>query len=124
MVPGIPPGISNAPEGTGSGFPSQADDFLQLSLDFNQYLAPHPAATFVMRVKDTAVFPFHRGDLLVIDRSLSPRVGGYVVAAVDGDLMLCRVDPRGLISLHGKRPAGEDVEVWGVITRVLRDVLP
>jgi DNA polymerase V len=34
-----------------AGFPSPADDYLEIKLDLNKYLIQHPTATFYVRVK-------------------------------------------------------------------------
>ncbi len=34
-----------------AGFPSPADDYLELTLDLNEYLIKHPAATFMVRAQ-------------------------------------------------------------------------
>jgi DNA polymerase V len=50
------------------------------------------------------------GDLLVIDRSLSPSFGSIVIAVRDGDLRIERFN----------RPAiDEDLELWGVVTHTI-----
>ena len=54
-----------------AGFPSPAADFEENSLDLNELLIKHPAATYFFRVagdsmKNAGIFS---GDLLIIDRS-------------------------------------------------------
>ena len=80
-----------------AGFPSPADDHLQRPLDFNPLLAPRPATTFVVRVMGESMREagVHDGDLIVIDRSLSPRDGDIVVACVEGELCVKRLRRHG-----------------------------
>jgi DNA polymerase V len=53
-----------------AGFPSPADDYIEGSLDLNQHLVKHPAATFFVRVSgqslDNTKFceEYYVGDLL------------------------------------------------------------
>ena len=62
--------------GISAGFPSPAMDFIDLTIDMNRHLIKHPSATFYGRVKghsmkDVGIFD---GDLLVIDKSLEPKM--------------------------------------------------
>ena len=55
-----------------AGFPSPADDYLELPLDLNKYLIRNPSSTFFVRVagesmKDAGI---NDGDLLVVDKSV------------------------------------------------------
>ena len=57
-----------------AGFPSPADDHLERSIDLNEELIQHPAATFFVRVKGESMHDagIQSGDILVVDRSLAP----------------------------------------------------
>ena len=68
------------------GFPSPASDYLEGRLDLNAHSVTHPAATFYLRAEGESmtgvgIFP---GDLLVVDKSLTPRHGDVVIALLDG----------------------------------------
>ncbi|WP_421275616.1 translesion error-prone DNA polymerase V autoproteolytic subunit [Aeromonas veronii] len=68
------------------GFPSPASDYLEGKLDLNTHCVAHPAATFYLRAEGESmtgvgIFP---GDLLVVDKSLTPRHGDVVIALLDG----------------------------------------
>lgn len=63
------------------GFPSPASDYLEGKLDLNTHCVSHPAATFYLRAEGESmtgvgIFP---GDLLVVDKSLTPRHGDVVM---------------------------------------------
>lgn len=82
--------------GVQAGFPSPADDYIDKSLDLNEYLIKHPAATFYCRVvgesmKEVGIF---EGDILIVDRSLEPRHGDVVLAVLDGELTCKILDAR------------------------------
>ncbi|MGA0032216.1 MAG: LexA family protein, partial [Burkholderiales bacterium] len=90
----------------------------------------HPEATFFMRVKGDSMTGagIHDGDLLVVDRSLEPASGRVVVAALDGELTVKRLQRRqGRITLKSENPAypaitvGEDrdLQIWGVVAYVV-----
>ena len=70
-----------------AGFPSPAEQYLEPQLDLNELLVKRPAATYFVRVQGDSMTGrgIHDGDLLVVDRSLDPRDGDVVIAAIDGD---------------------------------------
>ena len=71
-----------------AGFPSPADDHMEGKLDLNTHLVKHPTATFFVKASGDSMLGagIHDGDILVVDRSLEPRKGKVVIAAVDGQL--------------------------------------
>jgi DNA polymerase V len=112
-----------------AGFPSPADEYLEKTIDFNQFLVQHPAATFCMRVSGSSMTgaSINDGDILVIDRSLEPTNNRIVVAAVDGDLTVKRLNKSGnKILLMPENPEYQPLEIkdssfeiWGVVTFVI-----
>jgi DNA polymerase V len=73
--------------GISAGFPSPADDFIELTIDLNKHLIKHKDSTFFAKVKghsmkDAGIFD---GDLLVIDKSLSPEDGKIAICHIDGE---------------------------------------
>ncbi len=75
-----------------AGFPSPADDYMDRSLDLNQYLIEHPAATYLARAKgdsmqDCGIFD---GDLLIIDRSRDACHNDIIIAVLNGQLA-CKI---------------------------------
>ena len=76
-----------------AGFPSPADDYVERSLDLNEELIRHPAATYFLRAGGCSMqgAGIHDGDLLVVDRSIDAEVGMVVVAVVDGDFTVKRL---------------------------------
>ncbi|MBU2709378.1 translesion error-prone DNA polymerase V autoproteolytic subunit [Zooshikella marina] len=71
-----------------AGFPSPADDYMEKELNLHELMVKHPAATFFFRASGDSMIHagINNGDILVIDRSLTPRSGNIIVAEVDGDL--------------------------------------
>lgn len=61
--------------GLRAGFPSPADDFLEVRIDFNEEYIKNKDATFYAKVKGSSMknAGIFDGDLLVIDRSLEPQ---------------------------------------------------
>lgn len=75
-----------------AGFPSPAEQYLEPTLDLNELLVKRPAATFFVRVKGDSMIEegIREGDLLVVDRSISPASGDVIIAAVDGEFTVKR----------------------------------
>ena len=67
-----------------AGFPSPADDYLELPLDLNEHVIQHPAATYYVRAQGDSMLRLgiHNGDLLVVDRALEAVHGDVVIAAL------------------------------------------
>jgi DNA polymerase V len=116
-----------------AGYPSPADDDLDGSLDLNQHLITHPTATFFVRVAGESMREagIHSGDVLIVDRALTPRDGSVVIAVVNGELTVKRLAKRqGQLVLMPENqyypplPITETTafEVWGVVTYVIHRV--
>ncbi|STX52421.1 SOS (error prone) mutagenesis protein UmuD (RumA) [Legionella busanensis] len=117
-----------------AGFPSPADDYLESSLDLNEYLIKHPAATFMVRaqgdsMKDAGI---QNGDLLIVDRSIEATHGKVVIAALNGELTVKRLSCRnGRVCLIPANPSYSPIDIteetvlviWGVVTHVIHQTL-
>ena len=115
-----------------AGFPSPADDFIERSLDLNEQLVANPIATFFVRASGHSMggAGIHDGDLLVVDRSLTPTSGNIVVAIIDGGFTVKRLAKHGMRASLLPDPSGEDQDaykpieitietdaiIWGVVT--------
>jgi DNA polymerase V len=113
-----------------AGFPSPAEDYAEGPLDLNRYLIHHPAATFFVRVKGDSMTGagIFSGDLLIVDRALTPTSGSIVIAVVNGDLTVKRFhQAKGRITLLSENPAycpieidhDTDFAIWGVVTKAI-----
>ena len=116
-----------------AGYPSPADDYLDGSLDLNQHLITHPAATFFVRVAGESMQEagIHAGDVLIVDRALPPSDGRVVIAVVNGELTVKRLSTRhGTLMLlpenhqYPPLPITDTTafEVLGVVTYVIHRV--
>lgn len=116
-----------------AGFPSPANDYLGKTLDLNEYLIKHPAATYFVRVEGSSMIDagINSGDLLIVDRAIEPRDGSIVVAAINGDFTVKRVKSHSgglyLVSENTsfspiKITEDMDFEIWGVVTHAIHDV--
>ena len=113
-----------------AGFPSPAGDYLEKQIDLNDELISNKAATFLVRVsgrsmEDANIFD---GDVLIIDRSLEPKNQAIIVAVIDGDFTVKRLEYKGdkvwlipentdftPIDVSGN----ESFRVWGVVTYII-----
>ncbi|MBL6797370.1 DNA polymerase V/ subunit D [Synechococcus sp. PROS-7-1] len=119
-----------AGERVAAGFPSPADDYVEVGIDLNDQLIRHPTSTFFLRVSGDSMTGagIHDGDLLVVDRSLDPRPGRVVVAVLDGGFTLKRLARhRGRLRLEAANPdyppleleGCGDMQIWGVAIHVI-----
>lgn len=113
-----------------AGFPSPADDHLDRELNLNELLIEHPAATFFARASGNSMEPagIFDGDLLIVDRSLKPKDGRVVVAALNGEMTVKRLRYYGTKTfLDADNKAYKPIEItefcelifWGVVTNVV-----
>ncbi len=133
LVPVTNAGRPLLPLGAGraaAGFPSPASDHIDQCLDLTEYLMLHPEATFFLRVKGDSMTGagIHHGDLLIVDRSLEAASGRVVVAVLNGELTVKRLQrSRGRITLRSENPAypdiavedGQELQIWGVVAHVV-----
>ena len=118
-----------------AGFPSPATDHLEGLFDLNRLLFRHPDATYLVRVsgESMAGAEIHAGDLLAVDKHLEADHGHVVVAVVDGDCTVKRLERRGeawwLVPANpAYRPyeirEADQLHIWGVVTHVVHELLP
>lgn len=119
--------------GVRAGFPSPSQDYLEKSLDLNSELIHNPAATFYCKVVGDSMIDagIRPGDLLVVDRSVTPQSGNLAICVLNGeftvkeldlsqrDCNLIRLIPRNdHYSVIEVRPT-DQFEVWGVVTYII-----
>lgn len=116
-----------------AGFPSPADDYVAESLDLNEHLMPRKEASYLLTVSGDSMIGvgIHNGDILVVDRSLTPVNGKVVIAILDGQFTVKTLEKqRGKIRLLPANPDFEPIElkdeqelqVWGVVTKVIHSL--
>lgn len=122
--------------GIQAGFPSPAQDYIDKSLDFNKELIQHPSSTFYAKVVGNSMINagISEGDIMVIDRSLTPEQDDIVVALLNGEYTVKYLD---LSERKKKRiwlkPANPDYSpikvtpadnfvIWGVVTKVIKNL--
>jgi len=119
--------------GISAGFPSPADDFLDISIDLNKEFVKNPSTTFYGRVKGDSMINagLSNGDLLIIDKSLEPVNAKIAVCFIDGEFTVKRIkiekDIVWLVAENEKyQPikvtAENDFIIWGIVTTVIKKV--
>lgn len=117
--------------GISAGFPSPALDFADMRIDLNRHLIKHPEATYFGRVsgqsmKDVGI---DDGDLLIIDKSITPSDGKIAVCFINGEYTLKRLKvtskgvwlvPENAAYSAIKVEEGSEFLVWGVVTNVVK----
>ena len=112
----------------GAGFPSPATDYVEDDIDLNSHLIKNSASTFIIRVKGRSMtnVGIYDGDILIVDKSISPKNFSTVVANINGDLVVkSLIKENGNIFLSSGSKKFEDkikllenpeVCIWGVVT--------
>ena len=115
------------------GFPSPARDFTEGTIDLNEELIPRPNSTFIVRARGDSMIGsgIYPGDLLIVDRSLSPRHGSVIIAVLDGELSVKSLKlENDQVTLSSSNPNYSDVivseemdfTIWGVCTNVVHSL--
>ncbi len=118
-------------ESVAAGFPSPAAGENNEALDLNQLCVRHPAATYFVRARGESMLGagIADGDILVVDRSERARSGDIIIAALNGEFTVKRLEMRGeCVRLLPENPAyapivitpGMDAEFFGVVTSVVK----
>ena len=122
--------------GIQAGFPSPAQDYIDKSLDFNKELIQHPSSTFYAKVVGNSMINagIAEGDIMVIDRSLTPEQDDIVVALLNGEYTVKYLDlserKKKRIWLKPANPEFNPIKVtptdsfviWGVVTKVIKNL--
>jgi SOS response UmuD protein. Serine peptidase. MEROPS family S24 len=112
------------------GFPSPAQDYVERRIDLNGLMIQHPSATyFVKSAGDSMVDAgIGEGDLLVVDSSLRAVHGSIVIAAVDGEFTVKRLQLHPIVMLKAENRAyapiiigsEDNLEIFGVVTYIVK----
>jgi len=109
-----------------AGFPSPADDHTEENIDLNEHLISNPFSTFFLRVKGDSMINagIKDKDLIIVDKSLTPRPGNIIIAMIDGEFTIKRISIKNkelyLKSENHNYPDFKfknhiDVQIWGVV---------
>ena len=118
-------------QGISAGFPSPADDFKEIRISLDKELVKNQESTFYARVSGDSMLGagIDDGDLLVIDKSLSPENGKIAVCFIDGDFTVKRiVKEKGKLYLKAENKKYKSMElsgeseliIWGIVEYVIK----
>ena len=110
-----------------TGFGAAADDYAERGIDLNEQLIRNKPATFFFRMSGDAMMEsgIYDRDILIVDRSIHAANGKVVIAAVNGELLVRRLEKTinkiRLLADNRKFNAMEvqneqDFSIWGVVT--------
>ena len=112
-----------------AGFPSPAEEELRDTLNLDEYLIRRPEATYMLTVTGDSMIDagIQPGDMVLVERGLTPKGGDIVVAHVDDEWTLkyyskdkdgVRLDPANK-KYQTIRPT-RSLELGGVVRAVIR----
>ena len=113
--------------GIAAGFPSPAQDYIDLKIDLNKELIDNPSSTFYARVKGSSMIDagISDGDILVIDKSLEPHNGDTAVCYIDGEFTIkfIKIEPDAVFLIPAnpdflpiKVTDNNNFCIWGIVT--------
>ena len=115
----------------GAGFPSPATDYVEDDIDLNAHLIKNIPSTFLIRVqgKSMSCIGIQDGDLLVVDKSLSPKNFSTVIANVNEELVVksfIKEKEQSFLTSGSKKIEDKinlienpEISIWGVVTYVI-----
>ena len=113
-----------------AGFPSPADDFIEMEINIQDYIVKNKEATFCVKVEGTSMTKagINTGDIMIVDRSLNPKHNDIVLAVIDGEFTVKRLavnnesiylmpenDSFSPIQINESM----DFQIWGIITHII-----
>lgn len=123
----------NIPTANATGFGAAADDYMERGIDLNEQLIRNKPATFFFRMNSDAMTDagIFSGDVLIVDRSIRAVNGKVIVAILNGELLVRRlqVHIKGVtLAAENKRYNNIQVDefsnyaVWGVVVHSIRTI--
>ncbi len=120
-------------QGISAGFPSPADDFKEIRISLDRELVKNSESTFYARVSGDSMIDagLDDGDLLIIDRSLSPENGKIAICFIDGDFTVKRIKKdKNKLHLVPENKKYQPIEIseeneliiWGIVEYVIKKV--
>jgi DNA polymerase V len=117
--------------GIRAGFPSPADDFIELSIDINKEYIKNRDSTFFAKVKGHSMknVGIFDGDLLIIDKSIAPQDNKIAICQVDGDFTVKRIkieyDTIWLVAENDaydpiKVTTDNELMIWGIVVASIK----
>lgn len=117
-----------------AGVPEMIDDYIEGTVNLNTLLIPNPGKTFFVRATGDSMIDIgiHSNDTMIVDRSLQPKHGSIVIAALNGELTVKRLSlaADGQVFLLPENThfspiavtEESDFHIWGVVTNSIRSL--
>ncbi len=113
-----------------TGFGAAADDYMDRGIDLNEQLVINKPATFFFRMTGEAMTgaSIYHDDVLIVDRSIKATNGKIIVAVVDGELLVRRLQVsfnKMILAAENKNQPPVEIgefsryNAWGVVTCVI-----
>jgi DNA polymerase V len=124
----------NVRNANATGFGAAADDYATRGLDLNEYLIRNKPATFFLRIQSESMMGagIHQGDLVIVDRSITPGNGHIVIASLNGEMLIRRYEKQfnklrlipetSSLAPIDIDPTNEGFSIWGVVMYVIHEV--
>ena len=119
-------------QGVSAGNPQPPFGESAEKIDLNELLMTNETAPFFCRVSGQSMEPHMRdGDILMVDKSIEPKVGKVVIAAINCETTVKRLsEVDGQLTLTADNPNNPDLKVgdcdvsmiWGVVTNVIHQL--
>jgi len=113
-----------------AGFPSPADDYIDMDLNLHDYLVKNPSATFCVKAIGDSMIDagINNSDVMVVDRALTPKNNDIILAVINSEFTVKRIK-KNEDDLY-LMPANENYnpikiteemnfQVWGVVTFII-----
>ena len=117
-----------------AGFPSPAENYIEEYLDIGKYLVNNIESTFFVRVSGDSMVNvgIYNNDIMVVDKSLTPKNQSIVVASLNGELVVKKFlkDKQGKCYLKSENEnypkiildSKVETTIWGVATYVIHNL--
>lgn len=124
----------DVPTANATGFGAAADDYAERGIDLNEQLIRNKPATFFLRCTSDAMVNagIFNGDILIVDRSLKAVSGKIIVAVLNGEMMVRRLEKTinrirlvpetHKLSAIDIDPGSCDFAIWGVVTYAIHPI--
>lgn len=121
------------PAANATGFGAAADDFMERGIDLNEQLIRNKPATFFFRMNSDAMVGagIHHGDVLIVDRSIAAVNGKIIVAFINGELLVRRLQKQlQSITLLAENKKYGNIQIeefsnyiaWGVVVYAIHSL--
>tara|TARA_B100001750_G_C15103679_1_gene396682 strand:- start:136 stop:528 length:393 start_codon:yes stop_codon:yes gene_type:complete len=115
----------------GAGFPSPATDYVEDDIDLNAHLIKNIPSTFLIRAQGKSMnsIGIYDGDILVVDKSLSPKNFSTVIVNVNEELVVksfIKEKEQSFLTSGSRKikdkinlAENPEIVIWGVVTYVI-----